>query len=117
MKRYEASGVNIMAIEINNISGALFTGSHEQREVTPVNHEPNQEQRETGKPSTGGTVSLTESARQLHQLEDQINAQPVVDAQRIDEARQNIADGNHNINPSTIAQKLALLEEQLPPAA
>lgn len=117
MKRNKASGVIIMAIEINNISGTLFTGSHEQREVTPVNHEPNQKQRETGKSSTGETVSLTESAKQLHQLEEQLNAQPVVDAQRIDAARQNIANGRLNISPSTIAQKLTMLESQLPPAA
>lgn len=106
-----------MAIEINNISGSIFTGSHEQREVTPVNHEPSQRQGETGKPSTGGTVILTESARQLYQLEEQMNAQPVVDTQRIDAARQNIANGRLNINPSTIAQKLTMLESQLPPAA
>jgi len=112
-----ASGAKIMAIEISNLSGTLFTGCNEQREVTPVNHEPNQKQRETGQSSTGETVSLTESARQLHQLEEQANAQPVVDTQRIDEARQNIANGRLTINPSTIAQKLSMLEAQLPPAA
>jgi len=106
-----------VSIEINSLSGSLFSGAHEQREVTPVNHEPNQKQNETGKPSTGDTVSLTESAKQLHRLEEQVNTQPVVDTQRIDETKQNIANGSFDINPSTIAQKLTMLERQLPPAA
>lgn len=103
-----------MAIEINSLSGALFSGPNQQRDVTPVNREPNQQQQETGKPSTGETISLTESAKQLYQLEEQVNAQPVVDTQRIDKAKQNIANGQLNISPSTIAQKLTMLETLLP---
>ena len=117
MKRRTASGVNIMAIEVNNLSGTPFTGSREQREVKPVNSEPSQNQRETGKPSTGETVSLTESTRLLLQLEEQANAQPVVYTQRIDKTKQNIANGNFNIRSSSIALKLTMLESQLPPAA
>ena len=103
-----------MGIEINGLSGNTITAFNERREVTPVNHEPNQKQNETGKSSTGDTISLTQSAKQLRQLEEQANAQPVVDTQRIDETKQNIANGRFAISPSSIAQKLTMLEDMLP---
>lgn len=103
-----------MAIEINGLSGSTITAFNERREVTPVNHEPTQQQKETGTSSTGETISLTDSAKQLRQLEVQANAQPVVDIQRINETRQNIANGRFSISSSSIAQKLAMLEKMLP---
>lgn len=103
-----------MVIEINSLSGSTIMAFNDRREVTPVNHEPNQKQQETGKSSTGDTISLTESAKQLRQLEVQANAQPVVDIQRVDETRRNIANGRFSISPTSIAQKLTMLEDLLP---
>lgn len=105
-----------MSVDINGLPGSHLPGANESRQVTPVHNEPTSKQRETGKTSTSDTVSLTESARQLQALEEQLNSQPVVDSQRVEAARQAIDSGSYQVQPEMISQKLMQFEALLPAA-
>lgn len=105
-----------MPIDINGLPSSHLPGTNESRQVTPVHNEPSKNERETGTPTTGDTVSLTESARQLQALEAQLNSQPVVDSQRVENIRQALDNGSYQINPEQISHKLLQFEALMPAA-
>ena len=59
------------------------------------------------------TVSLTDSARLLQKLEENVASTPVVDSQRVDQIRQAIKDGSYEINAGNIADKLLEIDREL----
>ena len=60
------------------------------------------------------SVSVTEKAARLQEIEDQLAAMPVVDSKKVAEIKQAIADGSYEINPERIAAKLIALETGKP---
>lgn len=59
------------------------------------------------------SVALTEDAQNLQNLEQKIASLPAEDHERIEKIRAQIADGTYQINPKTIAERLARMEWEL----
>ncbi len=104
-----------MAIEINgqNGNGKVFSSHSERPEATVSRNEDTVEQQETGRTSTGDTVSLTNASAQLRSLENTLAELPVVDTQRVESIKQAIADGSYQVNAENVANKLINLEQGL----
>ncbi len=66
----------------------------------------------TATPQTGDSVKLTESARTLHAVA-QGDQGTGIDAARVAEIRQKLADGSYTINAGKIADGLISLEGQI----
>ena len=74
--------------------------------------------RDTGKeaqPTTpgGDNVSLTDTALRIQEVERRLAEVPVVDRERVEQIRQQIADGSYSIRAEHIAGKLIELEHYL----
>lgn len=59
---------------------------------------------------TDDAVSFTETATRLRALEDSLASTPVVDAQRVQGIRQELADGNYEVDHQRVAEKMIHLE-------
>ncbi len=59
------------------------------------------------------SVTLTDVASKLKELETALTDIPVVDAQRVSELRAAVADGRFAVNPERVAEKLIALESLL----
>jgi negative regulator of flagellin synthesis FlgM len=60
----------------------------------------------------GDSVSLTQSAQQLSQVQKKGTEAPV-NQEKVDKLKKAIADGEYKINPEVLAQKIAKLESQI----
>lgn len=104
-----------MAIEINNVSHSSsqiteLSGQHREAAQSAADKVADK----TSSPNTqGDQVSLTPAAQQLRNLEEQVAAQPVVDTQKVNAARDALANGSFDINAERIAGKLMSLEKAL----
>ncbi|MBF7072321.1 flagellar biosynthesis anti-sigma factor FlgM [Glaciecola sp. MH2013] len=58
------------------------------------------------------SVSLTQSAQQLSQVQKKGSEAPV-NQEKVDKLKKAIADGEYKINPEVLAQKIAKLETQI----
>lgn len=67
-----------------------------------------------GSAAAGGsdTVDLTSQAQRFLELEGQLAATPVVDAARVSEIRNSLADGSYEINAEEIADKMLEVARQ-----
>jgi len=61
--------------------------------------------------SSSDKVSLTSTAAKLKALEQQLTSQPDVDMRKVSEVQTAIANGNYDINPENIADKMMNFEE------
>lgn len=101
---------------INNVTG--FPGQQAQRaadgaQVQVKRNQPSSSQNETGKSSTGDTVSLTDTATRLRSLENTLATLPVVDSQRVEDIQQALAEGRFEIDPERIAAKMMSFEGEI----
>lgn len=65
------------------------------------------------KAAAGDHVTLTGDAAQMARLTAAVNATPIVDIQRIEGVKRDIADGHYVPDPGRIAARLANFEGQL----
>lgn len=101
---------------INNITG--LPGNQNQRtaegsQVQVARSEPTVAQQQTGRPSTVDTVSLTDTAARLRELENSLAKLPVVDSQRVETIQQAIENGTYEPDPMRIASKMIKFEREL----
>lgn len=101
---------------INNITG--FPGNQSQRatdgsQVQVARSEPTASQQQTGRPSTMDTVSLTDTAARLRELENSLAKMPVVDSQRVESIQQAIANGSYEMDSGRVAEKMLRFEQDL----
>ncbi len=101
---------------INNITG--FPGNQSQRatdgsQVQVARSEPTASQQQTGRPSTMDTVSLTDTAARLRELENSLAKMPVVDSQRVESLQQAISNGSYEMDSGRTAEKMLGLEQAL----
>lgn len=101
-----------MAIEISGLPNAQPHNAAENSQVKVTRGEPTVAQQETGKPSTGDTVSLTDTAALLRSLENTLAKLPVVDPQRVETFRQAIADGSYKVDADRVAEKMLRFEAE-----
>jgi negative regulator of flagellin synthesis FlgM len=101
---------------IDSITGNSTNQSQraaEDSQVQVARSEPTVEQQETGRPSSVDTVSLTDTAARLRELENTLATLPVVDAQRVEDIQKSIADGSFDVDPEKIAVKILEFEGEL----
>jgi negative regulator of flagellin synthesis FlgM len=103
-----------MAIEINGRIPTQTTGSGESSHLRAVRNEDGKNAGQAGATgNTQDTVTLTGAAALMNRLHAEITAAPVVDQQRVDAIRQQIADGTYAIDPMRVAEKLINVEATL----
>ncbi len=99
-----------MAIEISGQSPAQLSNAKSDAKVQVGRTDPPLPKQQTGKPSTADTVTLTDTASQLHKLEAQISAVPIVDASRVEGVKRSLINGQFQINPQRVAEKMMNFE-------
>jgi negative regulator of flagellin synthesis FlgM len=62
---------------------------------------------------TPDSVSLTDSATRMRELESGLGRLPVVDSRRVEEMQRQLATGSFTVNPVSSADKLLALERAL----
>lgn len=95
-----------MAIEISGQHPAQLSNAKTEAKAQVGRTDPPLPKQQTGKPSTVDTVTLTETATQLHKLEATIAALPIVDINRVEGIRQAINNGQFQMDPQRVADKL-----------
>lgn len=101
---------------INNVTGTINTHSQRAAEGSKVEvarTEATADQQETGGSNTVDSVSLTDTAARLQNLETTIAELPVVDSQRVEDIRSAIANGEYDANPERIAEKMLRLDAEV----
>jgi negative regulator of flagellin synthesis FlgM len=103
-----------MAIEITGPGSPTNPRTNgEGSEVRVGRNEPSTAQQQTGTPSTGDTVSLTDTANQLTRLESALASLPVVDTQRVEQVQRELADGSYRVDATRVASSLIAAEPGL----
>jgi len=106
-----------MAISIDNINNTQVNNSGKSNQTTSVNKDGSKAAVNNESTSSIDTISLTDSAKLIQQLEKQLVAQPVVNAEKVSEVRQNINSGNYIISSERVAEKFTLYESYLQAAS
>ena len=101
-----------MAIEINNITPTKAQRSNDDTKLNQSSDQPAAQQ-ETGKSSATDTVSLSDNAVQLGKVELSVASAPVIDAQRVEQLKQAIANGSYKVDAKEVADKLMQFESML----
>ncbi|MEE8481941.1 MAG: flagellar biosynthesis anti-sigma factor FlgM [Acidiferrobacterales bacterium] len=99
-----------MAIDITGVPNSQTHNAGDKSPVSVGKDEATAPQQETGKPSTTDTVSMTDAAQRLQSLETSLESLPIVDSQRVETIRAAIADGEYEIDPEKVAEKLTSFE-------
>ncbi len=66
-----------------------------------------------GAAGTGDRVELSAEARQLRSLSESAGASPEVDTAKVEQIRQQIAEGRYHVDPQKLADRLLQLERGL----
>ena len=102
-----------MAIEISGQHPAQLSNAKAETKGQVGRTDPAVTKQQTGQPSTPDTVTLTDSAAQLHKLEATILAAPIVDTARVEDVKQAIHNGQFQIDPQRVADKMLRFENAL----
>ncbi|MDZ7753484.1 MAG: flagellar biosynthesis anti-sigma factor FlgM [Gammaproteobacteria bacterium] len=97
-----------MAIDIKGIAGNTLTPRQ-------VGSQPSSARREgaTARPPGGETVSLTQTAVSLENMERLMAQIPIVDAHRVESIRESLSKGSYQVNPERTAEKFIRFELML----
>ncbi|MDF2178332.1 flagellar biosynthesis anti-sigma factor FlgM [Aliiglaciecola sp. CAU 1673] len=106
-------------MSVNNINGNMSKAQIESQKLQQQQQTQNQAaQSGAAKAQTAAlaprqdSVSLTQSAQQLSQVQKKGNDAPV-DQAKVDRLKKAIQSGEYRINPEVLAQKIAKLEAEL----
>lgn len=99
-----------MAIEISGQSPAQLSNAKAEAKGQVGRTDPPIQKQQTGQPSTPDTVTLTDTATQLHKLEAIIATLPIIDTARVEDIKQAIRNGQFQINPQRVAEKMLSFE-------
>jgi len=107
-----------MSIDIKNLSQTQPRATGDGRTVTDsrgTRGGESQDRPATGAGAGAGSdqVTLTDTARRLSDLTQTASAQPAVDAERVSQIRQAIAEGSYQVNAERVADKLLQAEDLL----
>lgn len=102
-----------MAIEISGQHPAQLSNAKAETKGQVGRTDPAIPKQQTGQPSTPDTVTLTDSAAQLHKLEATILAAPIVDTARVEDVKRAIRNGQFQITPQRVAEKMLRFENAL----
>ncbi len=99
-----------MTISISDINKPQVNTSANTTSINKDNNRP------TNTNSTGqanDSITLTESAKLIQQLEKQLGSVPVVDSDKVAEVRENLNSGNYSISTERVAEKFVRYESFL----
>ena len=98
------AGLNkTVAQSVRQNSAQLSTTAREQSSTSEASDQP---------VGSGESVQLSQDARQLQSLTQKISAQPSVNADKVAQLKQAIAEGSYHIDNQRVASKLLKLEAQ-----
>ena len=103
-----------MSIGINGLPPSKVPSASDDPQLKQTAEQPNTQQ-ESGNSSTTDTVSLSDNAVQLDRLGNGLASSPVVDAKRVEQVKQAIENGNYEVDPARVAEKLMQFEILLKP--
>jgi len=101
-----------MAISINDTNTTNIAGAAGNRQVTPINRDQNQAS-DPKINQQNDTVNLTDSARLLQKLEQNLKDTPVVDSERVAKIKEDINSGNYAISAERVATRFSNFESLL----
>jgi len=97
-------------MKIDNLPG---TGTPKATDTRTTQATPAPAGRSEG-PGTSATrddsVTLTDTARRLVELKNQLGNMPSVDSHRVEQVRQALEDGSYQIDPSRVGEKVFQFE-------
>lgn len=99
-----------MAIEISGQYPAQLSNAKAEAKGEVGRTDPPLPKQQTGQPSTADTVTLTDTAAQLHKLEATIASLPIVDITRVEDVKSALLSGHFRIDPQRVADKLLSFE-------
>lgn len=106
-----------MPLDINRLNGPL-----DDKQVKRNDHNAVQSSKTTANQTQVGTppppvkadsVSLTDQAQQLNQVQQQLVKQPSVNQDRVANVRKAIEEGQYKVDPERLAKKLLEFEDSL----
>lgn len=101
---------------INSINNGIGRQTHHISDAQQTHRNADAKPGIPQQPATNSgsdTVQLTGTASQLRSLEQQIAALPVVDVQRVDTIKKEIASGTYDIDPPRVADKMIQIESAI----
>jgi negative regulator of flagellin synthesis FlgM len=101
-----------MAIEFEGVSSV----PQSQTEATKLHQQQTEQTRERETAERAGardTVSLTDTATRLRELEESVRSAPEVDVERVNAIREAIETGSFQVDASRVADKLLGIEQAL----
>ncbi len=102
---------------INNINNGLPKGPIDNAKVAQQNQTQQTQQQAANQASAQAaprqdSVSLTQSAQQLNQVQKKGSEAPV-NQEKVDRLKKAIQSGEYRVNPEVLANKIAKLESQI----
>ena len=101
-----------MSIDINGVSSSKIHGPPDESQVKQQQTKQPVEA-EISKSSVSDTVSISDSAASLGRVNNTLDSTPVVDAKRVEQMKQAIADGSFKVDAERVADKLMKFESIL----
>lgn len=95
-------------MKINNIPGANPPQATDTRQMGGARSPA--PRNDGTRPAQDDSVTLTDTARRLGELQNQVAQQPVVDDQRVERIRQALTDGSYAVDNARVADKLFQFE-------
>ncbi len=99
-----------MAIEISGQTPAQLSNAKAEAKGQVGRTDPPILKQQTGQPSSTDTVTLTDTAAQLHKLEATIATLPIVDTARVEDVKQALRSGQFQVDPHRVAEKMLRFE-------
>jgi negative regulator of flagellin synthesis FlgM len=103
----DGSGSISSNIQSTNEGKASQQTQSAEQQTKELNPEQSQQTRQAD------TVTFTQAAAQLQQVEQHIKSAPVTDPQRIEQVQSAINKGNYDPNPAQVADKMLSFESAL----
>ncbi len=103
-----------MSNDINNLGSVSTLITPGTQNASPTGAQTPEKISTAVPTQSADTLKITDSARQLQDLEARAKELPVVDSNRVEQVRQALETGNHTVNPDKVAQKLLQYESYLP---
>ncbi len=101
-----------MAISLDNINNSQVKNTGGTNQPTPITKSADLNANKKGSASLD-TLSLTDSAKLIQQLDKQLEAIPVVDAEKVAVVKENINSGNYQVSSEQIAAQFTRYESYL----
>ena len=102
-----------MAIINFNLNSNTINKAGQSTRTTTETNEQSSSSVSNDRSSATDTIALTESAKLVQHLEEQLKLLPVVDTEKVSQVRENLNSGNYRISSDTIADKFTQYESLL----